>query len=130
MTDDSGDPFGDVAYSAGVVLDLTASEAELETQLRGLIVREGRMDATGLTCDLKDRGQDCLRCQHGTLDAEDPRNRLCRLGKDQQMVVRAIEGRVRDRKAGLEELIALADEASEVGHLDAELAELLTEVGL
>ena len=57
---ESADPFGDVVYSSGVTLDLTASEEELAHAFVDLLWREGRLLQRGITCELKDGGQDCL----------------------------------------------------------------------
>lgn len=115
---------------SGTEIDLAATEGELFETLKALVGREGRLDAAGLTCDLKDAGQDCRTCVMAALDASDPRLRLCRVGKDERLVAERIETLARARTAATVELAASVGEWSEIGHLDADLAELLTEVGL
>ena len=127
---DKADPFGSVVYSTGIEIDLNAPEDELFGLIGKLLRRESSLFNRGITCDLKDGGQDCLHCPAATLDPDDQRSVLCRLGKDQ----RTVEGRyyetVAARNAAIEELVAVADEATEIGHMPEELAELLTEVRL
>lgn len=125
------DPFSEVVYSAGISFDLNASEDELVRVWGRLLKREGRLYQKGTQCELKqERGMDCLRCPQATLDPTEARSVLCRLGKDQRTLERAIEDKTRTRRAPLEELARVVDEVTEVGHLDDELAELLTAVGL
>lgn len=130
LSDAEEDPFQAVAYSVGVTLDLTADEDGLYEQVKALLRREQRLHSSGVSCPLKDGGQDCLTCPSATLDPAEPRSRLCRLGKDQRTVQQRHEERSRERRAPLRELAAVAEEASLLGHLDDDLSELLTEVGL
>lgn len=130
LADSDPDPFGAVVYSAGVVLDLTASADELAEQFIALLRVEGRLAALGLTCGWKDDGQDCRTCPHATLDPAQERSRLCRLGKDQSTAEKLCEERTAERRAPFTELAARADEASLIGRLDDDLVELLTAVGL
>lgn len=132
LTDSEPDPFSEVVYSAGLTLDLTqASEDELLRHWKGFLRREGRLAGGGVTCDLKqERGMDCLRCPHATLDQADARSTLCRLGKDQSSIERRLREIGAARREPLEELARAVDEMTELGHLDDELAELLTAVGL
>lgn len=124
------DPFANVVYSSGVTLDLTASEEELAEQWVSLLKREERLAVKGLRCELKDGGQDCRTCPAATLDADEARSVLCRLGKDQAAVeARCLELRD-ERLEGLEELAAEVDLATELGHMPEELVELATSVGL
>lgn len=123
------DPFEAVTYSTGMTIDLTASEEDLAEQMVKLLMREGRIDAAGISCALKDDGQDCLTCRSATQDPDDPLSRLCRLGKDERSVEIACERKATIRRAPLMEYAARADELSELGHMDDALAEMLTEVG-
>lgn len=128
------DPFAMAVYSAGLEIDLNGSEDELVGHLRTLVKREARMDATGLTCGLKDGGQDCRTCPMATLEAREERSRLCRLGKDEFRVAERLHELGDQRRANgreeLSEMVTSASEWSEIGHLDSDLAELLTAVGL
>jgi hypothetical protein len=123
------DPFGNVVYSSGVTLDLTASEEELAHVFTDLLLREGTLLQRGVTCHLKDGGQDCLCCPAATLDATETRSVLCRLGKDQSTVEKAYEAQRDARLAPIMELAALASECAEIGDMPEELAVLLTEIG-
>lgn len=125
----NADPFGNVVYSAGVTLDLTASEEELADVFKDLLLREGTLLQKGITCKLKDGGQDCLHCPAATLDASEPRSVLCRLGKDQCTVEQAYWAKNDARLAPIRELAALASECAEIGDIPEELVMLLTEVG-
>lgn len=127
----SADPFGDVVYSSGVTLDLTASEEELGIVFVGLLRREGRLLHQGITCQLKDGGQDCLHCPAATLDPEESRSVLCRLGKDESTVEKAFDAKREARRATAADLVAFAEEMSEIGQMPDDLWELvhLTEVG-
>lgn len=126
LTSDA-DPFASAVYSAGLDISLDSTLEELESALRTTLDREGRMWETGLTCEMKDKGQDCRTCLLATVDLQDVRARLCRLGKDQQ----AIMQRWRDiRDAQIGPMVRVAEECAEIGHLPDDLAELLTAVGL
>lgn len=127
MTDP--DPFGDVVYSTGVKLDLTASEEELADVFVALLRREGNLAQGGITCQLKDSGQDCLRCPVATLDASEPRSVLCRLGKDESTLEKACAAKGEQRLAPIRELVALASECADLGGMPPELHVLLGEVG-
>lgn len=127
---DSDDPFGSVVYSTGLEIDLNGSEGELATAVVQLLKIEGNMASAGLTCTLKDDGQDCLSCPMATLDAAEPRSVLCRLGKDQCTIEQLCAERTRERTEPVQELADIADSAMEMGHLPDDLAELLTSVGL
>lgn len=130
LTDDTIDPMGTVAYSTGVTIDLTAPEEELQQLLTRLMLREGRLFDTGITCGYKDNGQDCLTCPHATLDVGDKQSVLCRLGKDEQTVANRLQDRRRAQEQSVGDLADEAGAASELGELDPELAEFLTAVGL
>jgi hypothetical protein len=122
------DPFGAVVYSTGVTLDLTASEEDLANVFVALLRREGRLLQRGITCELKDEGQDCLHCPVATLDSTYPRSVLCRLGKDESTVEKAYEAKRANRHETVSDLAALADEMSEIGDMPDDLIELLTQV--
>src|SRR5947209_2085738 len=124
----NADPFGGVVYSSGVSLDLTASEEDLADVFVDLLQREGRLLRRGITCDLKDSGQDCLHCPVATLDETYSRAVLCRLGKDQSTVEKAVEAKRAARQETVRDLAVLADEMSEIGDMPDDLIELLTQV--
>lgn len=126
---DKADPFAAVVYSTGIEIDLNASEEELFDLVGKLLHREARLFNRGVTCDLKDGGQDCLHCPEATLDPNNPKAVLCRLGKDQRTVEDRHHEVITARRAAIEELVAVASEASELGGIPDELAYLLTEVG-
>lgn len=123
------DPFGSVVYS-GLEIDLTGTDDELFEACRKLLRAEARLARTGLTCELKDGGQDCLTCPVATLDAAEARSRLCRVGKDQETVERLHNERYAERRGLDLSLLAMAEEFSALGHMDEDDAELLTQVGL
>src|SRR5438270_13517991 len=125
---ESPDPFGDVVYST-CTLDLTAPEEELARVFVDLLWREGRLAQNGITCQLKDGGQDCLHCPAATLDATEARSVLCRLGKDESALEHEREDRCTAQRAAVSDLAALADELSEIGAMPDELLVLLSEVG-
>ena len=122
------DPFGDVVYSTGLVMDLTASEEEMASVFVEMLRREGTLFNRGITCKLKDGGQDCLHCPAATLDPEEPRSVLCRLGKDESALEKAFTRKRDERLGPIRELCMLASECAEIGDIPDELAVLLTEV--
>jgi hypothetical protein len=126
---DKADPFQAVVYSSGVTLDLGASEHELADLYVMLLRRESGLSRRGVTCELKLSGQNCLHCPEATLDPNDRKSQLCRLGKDEF----TIEGRCNElmavRTGGVDELALLADEMTEIGRMPDHLSVLLTEVG-
>lgn len=130
LSSGEADPFAHAVYSVGLDVDLGGSEEELAAALRATLDREGRLWKGGLTCDLKDGGQDCRTCPLATLETSEPRARLCRLGKDQFAIADRLKVFATERVEARQEVADVADELSEVGHLDADLAELLTAVGL
>lgn len=124
LTDDQ-DPFGNVTYTAGLKIDLSAPVEELEAVLSGLLRREARLDRVGVQCEHKDGGQDCRDCPHATLDPQNPQSTLCRVGKDQFTVADVVQARYRQAKAERE-----SEGVSALGELPDDIAELLTAVGL
>jgi hypothetical protein len=83
-----GDPFDNVILSTGLTVDLTGSEADIYEGLKRTIDLESRLFNRGITCDLKDAGQDCLACPKFTGDPGESRMPLCRLGRDQRTLIR------------------------------------------
>lgn len=124
------DPFAAVVYTSGIEIDLTAPQAELSVKLKELIAMEASLARRGVTCPLKDNGQDCLSCPSATLDQHESRSKLCRVGKDEATVWAAGEARQSERMAPVMEMAAIAEEMSEIGHIPAELAELALSAGL
>jgi hypothetical protein len=127
---DEADPFENVIYSSGLQVDLDGSEEDLVAALQKALRIEGRLDAIGLSCPLKDGGQDCLTCRQSSTDRQVPLTKLCELGKDQQTLVRRMDDTEKRRRAPLMELVGAIDGFSEIGHLDGAYDELLTAVGL
>lgn len=130
LTASDADPFAVAVYSAGLEVRLDSSEEELFGHLRTLVRREARLDGLGVRCELKDAGQDCRTCVIATLEPEEPRSRLCKLGKDQVAITERCNELAAVRVTPEGEIATCADDWSEIGHLDADLAELLTAVGL
>lgn len=130
LTDADVDPFATVLPEPSAEVDLTASPEELEQVLRELLYTEGNYEAMGLTCRLKDGGQDCRTCSRATSSSDDPMAALCGLGKRQA----AIAGRAQELSAHrlrpALELAQLAAECSELGHLDADEVAALDAAGL
>jgi hypothetical protein len=127
---DEPDPFAKVVYSAGLDVDLGGPLTVLVEAWKRLGYREGRMERVGLICELKNSGQDCLTCPMATLDHDDPLNRLCRLGKDQQTLEVLCERKQENEQAALAEFVAVTAPAAERAEMPADLTELLTAVGL
>lgn len=126
LADLPDDPFDTVVLSTGLTVDLTGSKQEIEAGLSRSLQMEGALFSRGITCELKDGGQDCLTCTSYTSSPEEPRSRLCLLGRDQRMIEKAHDVCV----APLREIADRAEDWSEAGHLTPEYAELLTAVGL
>jgi hypothetical protein len=121
----TGDPFEGTAYS-GVEIRLDGSVAELSINLQRLLDQEEGLFKFGLTCDLKDAGQDCRSCPMATVNPDERRSALCRLGKDQC----ALSERIETVHAPLQEIGEHVGVFMEMGQLDGEYAELLEAVGL
>lgn len=120
------DPF-QAAVPAGITIDLNAPEEVLFDVLGRLLGDEGRLWAGGVRCDLKDAGQDCRSCQASTQDPREALSRLCKLGKDEMAVAERSHAL---HLAPVREIAAVAEECSELGHLEPGLVEWLTGVGL
>lgn len=62
---------------------------DLREYLRSLNRREARLDATGITCPIKDNPEmSCLACPVSKAnDLDDPKAALCRIGKAQEKTV-------------------------------------------
>jgi hypothetical protein len=118
----NANPIETVSFT-GIELDLTASEEEIGEVFVKLLWREGRLLRGGITCELKDGGQDCLHCPVATLDGAEPLSRLCRLGKDQSTVEKRFLAKNNERLGPVREIAAMASAASEI------LPQDLTEVG-
>jgi hypothetical protein len=125
------DPFEMISYS-GTPINLNAPVDELAQTMVKLLMREGRIASTGLTCDLKDGGQDCLTCPMAQLDNDVPLSRLCRLGKDERAVEKRCKELDAQRAAGPSAVEEIAEDYGiyiELGG-DAESSELLVAAGL
>lgn len=71
---------------AGITME-TPTE-ELERMLSFSLKREARLDAAGITCDLKERSEmSCLACPFNKCgDDDDPKQTLCRVGMEQTIL--------------------------------------------
>lgn len=130
LAEQDEDPFGMMLYTTGIDIDLTSSEDELVAAMQSLWRREQNLSVMGLTCEFKDAGQDCRTCPHATLDPEEHRSALCRVGKDESTIDARYEELHGARAAQVTELAARVDEATEIGTLPPELEELLTQVAV
>lgn len=130
LIDEDDDPFDAVILSSGLQVNLAGSEEELFVALRETLRIESMIFNRGIVCALKDEGQDCRSCPVQQLDRDVPLSALCRLGKDQHQIQERTEALASARR--LErwgELAHLADELSELVHLQDADAELLTAAG-
>jgi hypothetical protein len=93
-------------------------------------MRESSYAMSGISCPLKDAGQDCLTCPEATLDNSVRLSKLCRVGKDEATVWAAGEARQAAWRGPILEMARVADEMSEIGHIPGEIAEMLTAAGL
>lgn len=126
------DPFDSVILSSGLHVDLTGSEEEVFAGLKRSLELESKLDRRGVTCELKDGGQDCLTCPMYVADrAEEVRAPLCRLGRDQRLMEkRCNELSAVRRDEPFTELAEAVDAFEEIGEIEPEYDELLTAVGL
>lgn len=126
------DPFSKVILSSGLHVDLTGSEEEIFAGLSRSLELEARLFNRGVTCDLKDGGEDCLTCPMYAADREEePRAPLCRLGRDQRLLeTRCGELTTQRLAEPFAELAEAVDEFAEMAEAPPEYAELLTAVGL
>lgn len=128
---DEGNPFDTVILSKGLRVDLAGSEEEIFRGLKRTLELESRLYDGGVTCDLKDGGTDCLTCPMYAGDRpEETREPLCRLGRDQRVIEEHLSTFTAKRNAPLVELGNVADEYTEIGHIEPEYEELLWAVGL
>lgn len=125
LADLADDPFDTVVLSSGLAVDLTGSKRDIEQGISRSLQMEQALYSRGVTCEMKEGGQDCLTCPMFTPRPEEQRARLCLLGRDQRMIEKAHIARM----APLRELAQRVEGWSEIGHLDEELSELLTAVG-
>lgn len=126
LAEQADDPFDTMILSSGLRVDLTGSEDDIYEGVRQSLGLEERLWRKGVTCELKDEGQDCLTCPAFTQREDEARAPLCLLGRDQ----RTMERELAARKEPLRELAGRVDEWTEIGHLSDEYAELLTANGL
>jgi hypothetical protein len=102
--DAEDDPFDMVVYSSGLVVDLTGTDEQLHAALADTVRLEGLLYDRGLTCDLKEGGQDCLSCPMPQMNPAERLAKLCRLGKDQFNIMARLETRKLARVAPLVEI--------------------------
>lgn len=125
-------PFDKVILSTGLHVDLSGTEDEIFAGIKRSLDLEGRLFNQGITCDLKDGGQDCLECPMYVADrAEEARAPLCRLGRDQRLLEeRSVELRAERIVEPFAELAEAVDAFAELAEVPSEYAELLTAAGL
>lgn len=126
------DPFASVVLTTGLTVDLSGSEDELMTGLAESLRVESRLFNRGITCELKDNGQNCLTCPAYVASREEAaRAPLCRLGRDQRTLEdRANAMSAERRLAPVKDVARRASFYSELGHLPERYEELLTAAGL
>lgn len=87
--DDELDPFAVPIEEVGERIDLLEPEARLHLRFRELLDREGRLFNRAVTCAIKDRPDTtCHACPISKAhDRADPLGPLCRLGREQEVVL-------------------------------------------
>jgi hypothetical protein len=87
--DSEDDPFSMPVEEVGERIDLRDPEAELDLRLTELMRREGNLFKRGVTCPVKDSSDTtCHACPISKAhDKEDPKGILCRIGREQQVIV-------------------------------------------
>lgn len=124
-------PFDNVILSSGLKVNLDGSEEQVHDGLRQSLELEGRLFDEGITCELKDGGQDCLKCPEYVADrSEEPRAPLCRLGRDQRLIEIRANDLSRARCGPFQEMAASVEGLAELGEIAPEYAELLTAAGM
>lgn len=85
---DGPDPFEVPIEDVGELIDLSKPTAQLTVRLTELLNREGRLEAIGVTCDLKSRSDVvCSACPISRAgDPTAPLGALCRVGREQESV--------------------------------------------
>lgn len=92
-----------------VEIDLRQDPAELHATLARLVRKESDFYGMGITCDLKqEQDQSCYRCPMFTEDPNNTLSCLCRLGRQQEDVLVALD---RHRGIGGREFADLAEAA-------------------
>jgi hypothetical protein len=85
---DPADPFGMPVEEVGERIDLRDPKATLELRLRELMTRESNLYNAGLTCPIKDRPDStCHACPVSQAHEDVPLATLCRIGRDQEVVL-------------------------------------------
>lgn len=99
------DPFDEADLPAsfmpgGPAITIDTPDEDLDSRLNSLLRREARLDARGITCALKDKGEaqrgrpPCLACPVSKADDESHgRFLLCRLGVQQDLVITAMDAK-------------------------------------
>lgn len=124
------DPFAKVILSSGLRVDVQGDEAEVFAGLKQTLHLESTLFNQGVTCDLKDGGQDCLTCPMYVADRlEEPRAPLCRLGRDQRILEDRCNELSRTRDDPFRELVESVEPYMEIGRLTPEYEELLVAAG-
>lgn len=103
LPDDGDDPF-DIAEVA-TVIDLSGAVPRISEELKLLERREARHNRNGVTCSMRQGGQDCRSCPDFTEDPFDPVHFLCRIGRRQEELAdewEMSEERARDIEAHAE----------------------------
>lgn len=84
-------PFDTVILTSNLRVDLSGDESEIHRGITRTVELESRLFDRGVTCDLKDDGQDCRTCPAFTADYEERRRPLCQLGRDQHLLLSRAE---------------------------------------
>jgi hypothetical protein len=86
--EDGPDPFAAPIEEVGERINLRDPKAALDLRLRELVHREANLDATGITCAIKDRSDtSCHACPVSRAHTEQPLGVLCRIGREQEAVL-------------------------------------------
>lgn len=117
------DPFQRAAPASGVSLDLTMPVEQLRQNLHELLRTEANFDYMGLTCSLKDAGQDCRTCLASHARSK-PMVALCDLGAEQERVLERLGACAADRFGLERELASSVAECLDLGFMDAGLVVL------
>lgn len=74
---------------------------ELEARLRELLQREANLDASGITCALKERAEvACSACPISEFGKETKLAALCRLGREQERILALIHAKQMEGEGG------------------------------
>jgi hypothetical protein len=126
----NNDPFEDVILSSGLTVNLDGTDEELAEAFVALRDRERKIASEGIKCELRESGYNCADCKVAQLQRTHPMSSLCRMGKDMETVWAVHDRRETARREPIQALIELADECSEIGHVDDELLDWILGAGV